>query len=79
MKILIRVYQNTGNCTTDAIYVSDNKLIVSDLKYILYDKYRIIPSEQRLTTKIANKQIVNLPNPGDSNQRLAFIFLLHKR
>ncbi len=62
MKIFIRSYQSpcVGNLSTDVMHIRDNKVTVSDLKDMLYDKYKINQSQQRLTTKIANKFIVNI-------------------
>jgi hypothetical protein len=60
MKIFIRAYQNPfiGNCSTDVMHIPDNKITVGQLKDMLYEKYRIHPSQQRLTMKIANTTIV---------------------
>jgi hypothetical protein len=60
MKIFIRSYQSPfiGNCSTDVMHVRDNKVTVSELKDMLYEKYRIHQSQQRLTTKIADTIIV---------------------
>jgi hypothetical protein len=60
MKIFIRAYQNPyiGNCSTDALHIPNNRIKVAELKEILYSKYRIHPSQQRLTTKICENTIV---------------------
>lgn len=62
MKVYIRAYQNPyiGNCSTDAIHIPGNNIKVSELKEILFEKYRVNPSQQRLTTKIADTTIVNI-------------------
>ena len=54
MKIFIKCYQNNfiGNCSADVLHVPNNKLTVAELKDLLFEKYRIHPSQQRLTTKI---------------------------
>ena len=64
MKIYIRAYQNPmiGNYSTDQITIPSNNILVSDLKQILYEKYHIEKSQQRLTFKIANQMIVTLSN-----------------
>lgn len=61
MKIFIRSYQNPfiGNFSTDVMHVPNNKILVSDLKKQIYEKYRIHASQQRLTTKIADITMVN--------------------
>ena len=62
MKIFIRAYQNPfiGNCSTDVLHIPNNKITVLQLKDMLYEKYRIHQSQQRLTTKIANNTIVKI-------------------
>ena len=64
MKIYIRAYQSPmiGNYSTDQITIPSNNILVSDLKQILYEKYRIDKSQQRLTYKIADQMIVTLAN-----------------
>ncbi len=66
MKVFIRSYQSPyiGNVSTDVLHVPDNKITVHKLKEILFEKYKINPSQQRLTTKIANKFIVIKINSG---------------
>jgi len=60
MKIFILYYQNPfiGNCSTDTIEIPNNKILVSELKNLIYEKYRIHQSQQRLTTKIADITLV---------------------
>ena len=64
MKIYIRAYQSPmiGNYSTDQITIPSNNILVSDLKQILYEKYRIDKSQQLLTYKIADQMIVTLAN-----------------
>ena len=64
MKIYIRAYQSPmiGNYSTDLITIPSNSILVSDLKQILYEKYRIEKSQQRLTHKLCNQIIVTLSN-----------------
>jgi hypothetical protein len=64
MKIFIRSYQSPyiGNLSTDVMHIRDNKVTVAELKDMLYDKYKINQSQQRLTTKIVNKFIVTMTN-----------------
>ena len=60
MKIFIRAYQNPfiGNCSTDVMHIPNNEIKVAELKEMLHEKYRIHPSQQRLTTKIADTTLV---------------------
>ena len=62
MKIYLRIYQipQIGNCLTDSIDISSNRITVLELKQILFDKYKIPPSEQRLTIKLLKRAIVTL-------------------
>jgi hypothetical protein len=66
MNIIIRVYQNHsnqfGNLSTDVVYIKSSTILVSELKQILYRKYHINPSNQRLTYKISNEFLVMLTN-----------------
>lgn len=60
MKIFIRLYQNEGigTCKADSIYIPSNQISVAKLKEILFEKFRINPSQQKLTVKIADRTIV---------------------
>ncbi len=60
MKIYILSYQNPfiGNCNADVMQIPNNKITVAELKEHIYDKNRIHPSQQRLTTKIAGMTFV---------------------
>jgi hypothetical protein len=62
MKIFISYYQNPfiGNCSTDILHIPNNKILVSQLKELIFEKYRIHQSQQRLTTKIADLTLVLL-------------------
>ena len=61
MKIFILSYQSSlGNCHADVMHIPNNKISVSDLKELIYEKNRIIPSQQRLSTKIADLTFVNI-------------------
>lgn len=62
MKLYIRLYQlpQIGNCITDSIDIPSNRITVLELKQILYDKYKIPPSEQRLTIKLLKRALVTL-------------------
>ena len=62
MKIFIRLYQSQsiGICKSDSIHIPNNKIAVETLKKILFEKFRINPSQQRLTVKIADKAIVKI-------------------
>ena len=84
MKIFIKYYQNLsiGICKADSLNVPNNKITVGQLKDILYERYRIDPSQQRLTTKIADTTIVFINKIiylGNYDKRMAIIFLLHQR
>ena len=50
-----------GNVSKETITIPSNQIKVSQLKKILYDKYKIETSLQRLTTKITN-MIITLTN-----------------
>jgi hypothetical protein len=60
MKIFILSYQSPfiGNCHADVMHIPGNKITVSELKEMIYEKNRIHPSQQRLTTKIAEMTFV---------------------
>lgn len=60
MKIYILSYQNPfiGNCYSDVMHIPNNKITVTDLKELIYEKNRFQPSQQRLTTKIADTTFV---------------------
>ena len=58
-KIYIRYYSNplVGNYSTLSLHVTDD-LIVSKLKDMIFEKIRIHPSHQKLTTKIDDIMLV---------------------
>ena len=64
MKIYIRTYKEPtiGNYSTDLITIPSNQISVLELKQLLYDKYHIDKSQQRLTYKMCNQTIVTLTN-----------------
>ena len=76
MKLYIQIFKdnNFGNCRFDIIIVPNNKILVSDLKQILYEKYGVSSSNQRLTVKIGNKQFVIMTNDYPLN----FFFIKEK-
>ena len=76
MKLYIQIFKdnNFGNCRLDIIIVSNNKILVNDLKQILYEKYGVSPSNQRLSVKIGNKQFVIMTNEYPLN----FFFIKEK-
>jgi hypothetical protein len=61
MKIFILSYQSPfiGNCHADVVHIAGSHLTVSELKEIIFEKNRIHPSQQRLTTKISEMTFVN--------------------
>ena len=64
MKLFIQIFKdnNFGNCRSDIITIPKNNITVLDLKQILYEKYGVIHSNQRLTVKMSNKQLVTMTN-----------------
>ena len=60
MKIYLKIFKdkNFGNYKTELILISTSKIKVSDLKRIIFQKYGIEKSTQRLTTKLYNKQFL---------------------
>jgi len=59
MKIVVKNYQNTyiGNFNSYNFYVSPETL-VSDLKKQIYERLRIDPSQQRLTVKMVDIEVI---------------------
>ena len=76
MKLFIRIFKdgNFGNCSFDVIAVRNNQITVNELKQILYEKYGINKSNQRLTVKMCNKQFVIMTNEFPLN----FYFIKEK-
>jgi hypothetical protein len=64
MKLYIQIFKdgNFGNCRFDIVMIPNNLISVYELKQILYGKYGVNHSNQRLTVKICNKQFVIMPN-----------------
>ena len=62
MKIVLRIYKEIriGNLSTMILDIPNNKLTVKDLKERIYHKYKIKPSEQRLTFRICHKKLITL-------------------
>ena len=62
MKIILRVYNEMrlGNLSTMSIEIPNNKITVKELKNKIYYKYKIKPSEQRLTYRICHKKLITL-------------------
>ena len=62
MKIVLRIYKEIriGNLSTMILEIPNNKLTVKDLKERIYHKYKIKPSEQRLTFRICHKMLITL-------------------
>ena len=60
MKIYLKIFKdcNIGNCKTELILLTTNKIKVSELKQIIFQKYGIEKSMQRLSTKLYNKQFI---------------------
>ena len=60
MKIYLKIFKdsNFGNCKTELLLISTCKIKVSDLKRIIFHKYGIEKSEQRLSTKYYNKKLI---------------------
>ena len=76
MKLFIQIFKdgNFGNCRFDVITVRNNQITVHELKQLLYEKYGINKSNQRLTVKICNKQFVIMTNEYPLN----FYFIKEK-
>ena len=76
MKLFIQIFKdiNFGNCRFDDIVIPNNKITVLELKQILYGKYGIDKSNQKLTVKLCNKQFVIMPNEYPLN----FFFIKEK-
>ena len=76
MKLYIQIFKdgNFGNCRFDVIVIPNNQITVLQLKQILYGKYGINQSNQRLTIKMCNKQFVIMSNEYPLN----FFFIKEK-
>ena len=62
MRIILRVYKEIrmGNLSTMVIDIPHNKITVSELKEKIYKKYKIKPSEQKLTYRLCHKKLITL-------------------
>ena len=62
MRIILRVYEEIrmGNISTMIIDIPHNKITVRDLKEKIHKKYKIKPSEQKLTYRFCNKKLITL-------------------
>ena len=62
MKIYLKIFKdsNLGYCKTELILITTNKIKVSELKQIIFQKFGIEKSIQRLTTKLFNKQFITM-------------------
>ena len=60
MKIYLKIFKDKdfGNCKTNLLLITTNKIKVSELKQIIFQKYGIEKSVQRLTTKLYNKSFI---------------------
>ena len=60
MKIYLKIFKdkNFSDYKTDLILISTNKIKVNDLKHIIFQKYGIEESIQRLSTKHNNKSFI---------------------
>ena len=76
MKLFIQIFKdgNFGNCRFDIIIIPNNQITVLQLKQLLYEKYGIDKSNQRLTVKLCNKQFVIMSN----EYPLDFFFIREK-
>ena len=76
MKLYIQIFKdgNFGNCSFDIVCAPNNQITVFELKEILYGKYGVNHSNQRLTVKMCNKQFVIMPNEYPLN----FFFIKEK-
>ena len=62
MRIILRVYEEIrmGNISTMIIDIPHNKITVRDFKEEIHKKYKIKPSEQKLTYRFCNKKLITL-------------------
>ena len=76
MKLFIRIFtaNNFGNFRSDIITIPKNNIKVNQLKQIIYEKYGVNHSNQRLTVKMGNKQLVTMTNDYPLN----FFFIKEK-
>ncbi len=76
MKLYLQIFKdgNFGNCRFDIVCIPNNQISVYELKLILYGKYGVNHSNQRLTVKMCNKQFVIMSNEYPLN----FFFIKEK-
>ena len=62
MRIILRVYEEIrmGNISTMIIDIPHNKITVRDFKEEIHKKYKIKPSEQKLTYRFCQKKLITL-------------------
>ena len=62
MKIILRPYNEMRfDClSTISLEIPNNKITVQELKNLIYLKYKIIPSEQKLTYRICHRKLITL-------------------
>ena len=76
MRIVLRIYKEIrmGNASAKSLDVPNNKIYVKDLKKKIYHKYKIKPSDQRLTFKMCYKKLITLTD----NYPLDFFYIKDK-
>ena len=62
MKIYIQIFKDNkfGNFRSDILIIPNNRLKVYAFKQIIQEKYGIKGSNQKLTTKICNRQFITM-------------------
>ena len=72
-KIVLRIYKEIriGNLSTMILDIPNNTITVKELKDKIYKKYKIKPSQQRLTYRICHKKLVTLTD----NFPLSFFYI----
>ena len=62
MKIILRIYKEVriGNLSTMILDIPNNQMTVKELKERIFNKYKIKPSEQRLSFRICDKKLITL-------------------
>ena len=73
MRIILRVYneKRMGNLSTMMIDIPNNKITVHELKEKIHKKYKIKPSEQKLTFRFCHKKFITL----NDSFPLSFFFI----
>ena len=81
MRIILRVYKEIrmGNLSTMIIDIPNNNITIRELKEKIYKKYKIKPSEQKLTFRQCHKRLITLTDSFPLNyfyiKENAMIFL----